>query len=52
MVEPSSGMIGIGPHSLSWAVQAYEVNTQRHNYNKVVGYVMLLCRLAFSSIRW
>jgi hypothetical protein len=50
MVELGSGTIGTRLHSLSWAVQAYEVGTQRQSYNKVVGCVMLLCRLAFCSI--
>lgn len=50
MVEPSSGTTGTRPHSLSQVIQAYEVSTQRQTYSTVVGYVMLLCRLAFCSI--
>jgi hypothetical protein len=45
MVQPSSGTTRIEPHSLSWVVQAYEVSTQKQSYNKIVGCVILLCRL-------
>jgi hypothetical protein len=51
MVEPSSGTIGTRPHSLSWALQAYKVSTQKQSYNIVVGCVMVLCMLAFCFIR-
>jgi hypothetical protein len=51
MVELNSGTIGAGTHSLSWVVQAYEVSTKRQSYNKVVGCVMLFCKLAFCFIR-
>ncbi len=50
MVEPSTRTTGTGPHSFSWAVQAYEVRTQMQSCNKAVGCVMLPCRLAFCSV--